>query len=135
MDPDLFAFRDAGGKYLMWHGWQDPLVLPDQSVDYYDSVLDRMGDADQVGEFFRLFMIPGQGHCWEIPSALPDRFDPISVLDRWVETGEAPVQLTARALDPEVAEIKATAICPYPAPPHYLDKDSDESGEYCLPEH
>ena len=28
LDPDLRKFRDAGGKYLMWHGWGDALVLP-----------------------------------------------------------------------------------------------------------
>jgi len=126
LDPDLSAFRDAGGKYLMWHGWQDPLVLPDQSVGYYQSVQDQMGGRDAVDDFFRLFMIPGQGHCWEIPAATPDRFDPIAMLENWVENGEAPTSLMAKALDPEAAVVPATVVCPYPESPVYLD-DSGKS--------
>ena len=94
LDPDLTAFRDAGGKYLMWHGWADPLVLPDQSLAYYESVAQRMGGLEAVDDFFRLFMIPGHGHCWELPAALPDEFNPISILERWVEFGEAPQVLS-----------------------------------------
>lgn len=125
MDTDLTSFRESGGKFLMWHGWQDPLVLPDQSVAYYEGVTDAMGGSAPVSEFFRLFMIPGQGHCWEIPSNAPDRFDPITALDRWVESGEAPDQLTARAFDLESDKYEATVICPWPALPHYLvDGDS-----------
>jgi len=131
LDPDLAAFRDSGGKFLMWHGWQDPLVLPDQSVAYYESVLDEMTRPETVESFFRLFMIPGQGHCWEIPAGAPDRFDPIAVLENWVERGEAPAQLNAYALDPESAAVPATAICPYPGLPVYLDSVEEPLGDYC----
>ena len=125
LDPDLSAFRDAGGKYLMWHGWQDPLVLPDQSVEYYRSVQDQMGDG--IDDFFTLFMIPGQGHCWEMPAATPDRFDPIAMLEDWVENGTAPSRLTATALEPETAVVPAVVVCPYPELPVYLD-DAADSG-------
>ena len=131
LDPDLSAFRDAGGKYLMWHGWQDPLVLPDHSVHYYESVLEEMGGHQEVDPFFRLFMIPGKGHCWEMPSALPDRFDPITMLERWVENGEAPEFLAVRALDPEETVIPASVICPYPGRPVYLDNEDPASGNFC----
>jgi feruloyl esterase len=131
MDPDLSAFRDAGGKFLMWHGWQDPLVLPDQSVSYYENVLDELGGPAEVDGFFRLFMIPGQGHCWELPSAAPDQFDPITTLENWVEKGQAPNQLIATAPEPETARVPATAICPYPALPVYLTGDQDSPAESC----
>jgi feruloyl esterase len=131
LDPDLSAFRDAGGKFLMWHGWQDPLVLPDQSVAYYESVVNELGGPDQVGDFFRLFMIPGQGHCWEIPSSLPDRFDPITVLDDWVRKGAAPARLTATALESETAPIQAAAICAWPELPVYFERGQDSSEAAC----
>jgi feruloyl esterase len=131
LDPDLTALRDAGGKFLMWHGWQDPLVLPDQSVVYYESVLDEMGGSGAVSEFFRLFMIPGHGHCWEMPSGLPDRFDPIAVLENWVEKGDAPNQLNTYPLDPASAAVPATAICPYPGLPVYLDNVEKSLGDHC----
>jgi feruloyl esterase len=130
LDHDLTAFRKAGGKYLMWHGWQDPLVLPDQSVAYYEAVLEEMGGLGEVESFFRLFMIPGQGHCWEMPSPIPDRFNPIEMLENWVEKGQAPRQLNVYSADPESMGIDAAAICPYPAMPAFFasaDRLSDEA--------
>jgi feruloyl esterase len=115
LDPDLSEFRDAGGKYLMWHGWADPLVLPDQSLDYYESVANKMGGFDSVKSFYRLFMIPGQGHCWEMPAAVPDRFDPITALDTWVETGKPPESIPAFVKNPDTAIIRDAVLCPHPA--------------------
>ncbi len=115
LDPNLTAFHDAGGKYLMWHGWADPLVLPDQSLDYYESVAAEMGGVDNIKSFYRLFMIPGQGHCWEMPAHVPDQFDPITALDNWVETGEAPERLPAFALDPDTAVFTDAALCSHPS--------------------
>jgi hypothetical protein len=31
--PDLRAFRKLGGKLLMYHGWDDPRVNPQNSID------------------------------------------------------------------------------------------------------
>jgi feruloyl esterase len=134
LDPDLSVFRDAGGKYLMWHGWQDPLVLPDQSVEYYQNVQDQMGGRAAVDDFFRLFMIPGQGHCWEMPAAVPDRFDPIAMLEDWVENGTAPNRLSATALDPETAVVPAAVVCPFPQMPVYLNDTEDSAAVDCAPE-
>ena len=129
LNPDLRNFRGAGGKYLMWHGWGDALVLPDQSLDYYESVAAEMGGYDAIQSFFRLFMIPGHGHCWEIPADVPDRFDPILELDQWVETGQAPEQIIATAADPETAVAAKMALCPHPAMARKLDGDG--GGTYC----
>lgn len=131
VDPDLSAFRDAGGKYLLWHGWQDPLVLPDQTVDWYADILGRMGGASEVDRFLRLFMIPGMGHCWELPSSVPDRFDPITVLDDWVERGRAPERLEMHALDADSANAAAAVVCPYPGDPVFLDFIENRSVNYC----
>lgn len=130
-DSDLRAFRDAGGKYLLWHGWQDPLVLPDQTVDWYESIVERMGGVENVDPFMRLFMIPGKGHCWEMPAAAPDRFDPIAILDRWVEGGEAPAQMHVSALDPGSAAVAESVVCPYPAAAVRLDGGYDPGTDYC----
>ncbi len=129
MDPDLSAFRAAGGKFLMWHGWQDPLVLPDQSVAYYEDVLSTLGGQRNVDPFFRLFMIPGYGHCWELPSRLPDQFNPIAILENWVEQGQAPDVLTVTKTDSgESSEIR---VCPYPASPVYLSGQQQPHVAHC----
>ncbi len=35
-NPDLSGFRERGGKLLLFHGWADPLVTPQRTLDYYD---------------------------------------------------------------------------------------------------
>ena len=37
-NPDLRAFRQRGGKLLQYHGWNDQLIAPQNSIDYYESV-------------------------------------------------------------------------------------------------
>ena len=122
LDPDLAAFRDAGGKYLMWHGWADSLVLPDQSLDYYESVAAQMGGYEAIQSFYRLFMMPGHGHCWEMPAGVPDRFDPITILDQWVETGEAPASILAKPHGDAASGKPDLLLCPHPAKARYIEE-------------
>jgi hypothetical protein len=131
LSPDLHQFRDAGGKFLAWHGWQDPLVLPDQMVEWYQRIVEAMGGSAAVDPFFRLFMVPGKGHCWEMPGPAPDRFDPITLLDRWVEQGEAPEQLHATAAAPEPGALTDAVVCPYPQPPVFATGGVVPGQVYC----
>jgi len=127
LNPDLASFRESGGKFLMWHGWQDPLVLPDQSVAYYEDLVAQQDGRDQTHDFFRLFMIPGHGHCWELPSPGPDQFNPITVLENWVEKGQAPDALVLKTRNPD-AQPDITLVCPYPNAPIYVTRP-DQAGE------
>ena len=34
----IAAFRDAGHKLVMWHGWADQMIMPQGSIDYYNQV-------------------------------------------------------------------------------------------------
>ncbi len=113
LDPDLRAFRDAGGKYLMWHGWADSLVLPDQSKNYYENVAAQMGGYEQIASFYRLFLIPGKGHCWEIPAGTPDQFDPIKMLDQWVETETPPDVLRATSIESDETANSELLVYPH----------------------
>src|SRR5207248_7728914 len=51
VNPDLSAFRARGGKLLIYHGWNDGgsggAISPQNSVNYYSSVLTRMGSQQQ----------------------------------------------------------------------------------------
>ena len=38
MDPDLEAFKQRGGKLIMYHGFADPFVTPMSSIAYYNRV-------------------------------------------------------------------------------------------------
>lgn len=82
---DLSAFAKRGGKLVVYHGAVDPVVPPQDSVDYRERVRKAMG-AQTVDSFYRLFIIPGMRHCNSAP-------DGLSALDRWVTTGVAPDRL------------------------------------------
>lgn len=119
-NPDLSAFRAAGGKLLMWHGQADPLVVPQQTVAYYQNVQRRMGGTAKVQQFFRFFLAPGLGHCWEAPSAsAPEDFDPMTAIADWVERGKAPQQIVARPSARQGSGLRVTEVRyrPYPLQP------------------
>ena len=116
--PDLQAFRARGGKLLQYHGWNDQLITPINSINYYESVLthsgggrDRAATIADVQSFYRLFMAPGMAHCGG--GSGPNSFDMQSVLERWIEQGTAPDRIVAtRAINGVVD--RARPLCAYP---------------------
>src|SRR5262249_5326474 len=62
-NPDLSAFRDRGGRAIVWHGWADQLITAEGTIDYYTRLQQRMGGAEKTAEFVRLFLAPGVAHC------------------------------------------------------------------------
>lgn len=119
-DTDLSAFRAAGGKIIMWHGMADPLVVPWQTISYYERVMKRMGGRAKVQKFFRFFEAPGLGHCWILPSrSAPEEFDPLVAIEDWVEHGKAPDQILASPSKRQGSGLTVTKIRyqPYPLPP------------------
>ena len=56
MNPDLSRFKARGGKLLMYHGLADPIVTPQNTLDYYAAAEKAAGGS--VSDYFRLFMIP-----------------------------------------------------------------------------
>jgi feruloyl esterase len=97
-NPDLGAFRDRGGKLIVYHGWADPLVTPQRTLDYFAEVRARMGGAIATDEFALLFMVPGFDHCGMQPGpgATTVEFDPLPALEAWVEQDRAPATLDVR---------------------------------------
>ncbi len=61
-DPDLKPFRKRGGKLIVYHGWSDAAIPPLNAINYYQSVVSKMG-AKEAGSFVRLYMVPGMQHC------------------------------------------------------------------------
>jgi feruloyl esterase len=92
-NPDLSAFRDRGGKAVVWHGWADQLISAHGTVDYYDRVVAETGGLEDTQEFIRLFMAPGVGHC--AGGNGPQPGGQIEALIDWVENDRAPDMLTA----------------------------------------
>ena len=101
INPDLRRFRDHGGKILMLQGWGDTSVIPDGAVDYYETATRTMGGQTATQDFFRLFMLPGVGHCdfnGLTGADVIDGIDDLRVLEAWREQGQAPASLSASRL-------------------------------------
>lgn len=141
VDPNLRAFRARGGKLIQYHGWSDPLITAQGSVDYYDSVVsfeasgrrDRAGALAGVQQFYRLFMAPGMGHCFGGDG--PNLFDMERALEDWVERGVAPESVPATHLGPNGAPDKRRPLCPYPEVAVYKGKgDSNDAASFACRE-
>jgi feruloyl esterase len=116
--PDLRAFRDRGGKLLQYHGWNDQLIAPGNSIDYYESVValfaqgrDRTRAIADVQRFYRLFMAPGMAHCGG--GTGPNTFDMQDALEAWVERGIAPDRVVASRHVNGIVD-RRRPLCPYP---------------------
>src|SRR6185503_21056457 len=100
--PDLVNFKSRGGKLLMYSGWVDPILPGDDVVEYYESVTKTMGGSTKTMPFFRLFMVPGMGHCSGGPGTTS--FDMLPALEGWVEKGVAPEKIVASRVTRGVVE-------------------------------
>jgi feruloyl esterase len=88
--PDIRRFTSRGGKLIQMHGWNDSVVPPDGSIDYFFALtqweklqnlpsweIDKQiakltpqvvaatahAFGRQVQQYHRLFMLPATGHC------------------------------------------------------------------------
>ena len=111
-NPDLHAFRDAGGKLILWHGWADPAISPIGTVAYFQAVQDEMGGPDATSEFARLFMLPGVGHCRGGQG--PDSIDALIAIVDWVEQGKAPDSFVATKGTDSTSTVTSLPVYPYP---------------------
>jgi feruloyl esterase len=94
-DPDIGSFKSAGGKFILYHGWEDQNISPINSVNYYESVVAMQGSVTNTVSFARLFMSPGMGHCGGGEGAAPATADLLAAISNWVEKGQAPESIPA----------------------------------------
>lgn len=111
VNPDLRAFEAHGGKLLLYAGWRDTGITPENTVLYYESVREEMGPEQD--DWMRLFLVPGMAHCRGGPGV--DTFDSIAALERWREQGVAPSEMLGRNRETGMAR----PICAYPAAAKY----------------
>jgi feruloyl esterase len=122
-DTNLEPFRVRGHKLLLYHGWADRLVPPQETIDYYHAVAAKEGVA--TNDFFRLFLLPGVEHCSN--GIGPDSFDGLAALVRWVEQGVAPARLIAtRYRTSDSKDLLERPLCPYPNVDRYIGRGYPE---------
>jgi feruloyl esterase len=76
-----------------------------------------------VDSFFRMFFVPGMGHC--SGGAGTDHFDMMSALVRWVEHRRAPVRIDAAHETNGVAD-RTRPLCLYPSQAVYRGSGSTD---------
>ncbi|HEY0340281.1 MAG TPA: tannase/feruloyl esterase family alpha/beta hydrolase, partial [Steroidobacteraceae bacterium] len=111
-NPNITPFIARGGKLLLWHGFDDPGPSPLSTIEYYESARKATG-APTLDASLRLFLLSGVYHCGGGPGA--DHFDSLGALDRWVESGQAPVDMIATREDGKLSR----PVCQYPTLARY----------------
>lgn len=114
-DPDLSAFRDRGGKLLLYHGWADPGPAPENTIAYYEAVTDELGGSQDA--WMRLFLMPGVGHCGG--GVGPDQADFLGALEAWRESGIAPDRIIATRRPRNGLNEMSRPLCRYPQVARY----------------
>jgi pimeloyl-ACP methyl ester carboxylesterase len=135
-DPDLSAFQARGGKLLLKGNSADYQRSVLQEIDYYKSVVARMGQ-DRVDQFIRFYVTPGVNHpgngVMRDGKAVPAKVDLLGVLDAWVDSGNAPgtpIQVSQQEQAP-FKTIASRPMCRYPLSPRYDgDGDPSEAGSF-----
>lgn len=135
--PDLSEFYRRGGKLIVTIGTGDTLSSPGSQLDYFQSVIDKMG-RDTVDAFARFFVIPQVGHGLSgssytitgdgktIPATpIPNQFDKTGLIMAWVEHNQAPgktLVVTARG--------RSLPLCSYPNYPKYVSGPPESADSY-----
>jgi Tannase and feruloyl esterase len=122
-EANLKAFKDRGGKLIIAHGWSDGVDTPLITVNYYDSVVMRMG-VNRVSEFLRLYMVPGVYHnIGQGPGLTTFREPMMTALQHWVEKRVTPGSVVATKYktdgNPSSGVVRTRPLCPYPQVAQY----------------
>jgi hypothetical protein len=138
---DFAAAKARGVKVIMYHGWNDAVLQPAYTPQYYEQIAAANGGVDKTKDFMRLFMVPGMQHCYagpgatsfggvgqQIPPVREPSHDVQAALEAWVEKGVAPSQIIATKYADEAPKTRMIAstrlLCPYPQVPKYKGSGS-----------
>ncbi len=97
-NPDISAFREAGGKMILFHGWADAIVTPYKTVEWYEKAAKTAGGEDALKKNVALFMVPGLDHCGILPGPggiNAAALDPMTPLEAWLNEGVVPSSIAA----------------------------------------
>ncbi len=136
-NPDLSKFYKRGGKIIVTIGTNDTLASPGAQLDYYQSVIDKMGQ-DTVDAFARLFVLPQTGHGLSGNSyttngdgqtnpsfQIPNQYDKRNILFAWVEKNEAPAKTLV-----VTAGNRSLPLCSFPNYPKYIGGPVESASSY-----
>jgi hypothetical protein len=127
-NPDLNRFAVRGGKLILYHGWDDAAIPPQNTVAYFNEVQKTMGQ-EKVDSFARLYMAPGVEHCTGGPgpsafgqfgmeTAKGPKYGLFDLLEDWVEKGSPGAEVFATKYAPgeggAMKPVMTRPLCAYP---------------------
>lgn len=116
----LTSFADRGGKMVMFQGGADPVFSTSDLTRWFGQAT-----TDTKGDFARLFVVPGMTHCGGGPAL--DDFDPLTLLEGWMDGGAAPAQMAATGTAfPGLTQ----PICAWPTEAHLTGSDAKKLESY-----
>ncbi len=146
-DPNLNEFYRHGGKIIITVGTQDFIASSGAQLDYYQSLLKKMGQ-EKLDKFARLYVVPQGGHglsgrshkmngdgesvsVKNIPA--PNSGDKMDLIISWVEEGIAPDKTLVIGTDGRIGvrpEGNGYLLCSYPCYPEYKGGEQDLVSSY-----
>jgi len=138
----LHAFRQGGGKMIMYYGLYDPLIFPRGAYDYYNRAAEKMRAANAkkgekpsaaagmaaLQEFYRFFPYPNGGHCGGGSGPQINTNVLFDALVNWVENGVAPDHFVA-SQNLGGGATRTRKICKYPEVLTYNGSGSTDDQE------
>ena len=119
---NLATLKNRGAKVMVYHGVSDAIFSVNDTTTWYEGL--RSANGGDASNFARFYRVPGMSHCAVGPAT--EQFDMLTPLVNWVEKGEAPDSVLARArgvgnpvgANPDVpltwSPNRTRPLCPYP---------------------
>jgi len=129
--PRMSNYLRKGGKLILWHGWEDMVVMPYVSPRTYQALQESSGHKGSRN--VRLYMLPGVGHC--VGGSGADTADLLGAMTLWVEKGTPPDnRLTAAKIGPDGSTLLTRPLCEYPEIPVYKRGNPNDASSFkCQP--
>ncbi|KAK8068037.1 tannase and feruloyl esterase [Apiospora saccharicola] len=128
INPDLSAFQKAGGKMIVMQSWADPYNAALWPIQHLKQLEEASGG--NVGDWFRLFMVPGGGHCGSASNypQVPAEWHSLEAMTEWIESKALPEEMTSS--NPADKSSKTRKLCPWPKTAKYTGGNTDEWTSY-----
>ena len=131
-NPIMAGLQKSGHKVLIYHGQADPVFSINDTIRWYET-LNRNLDG-KASASVRLFAVPGVTHCGGGMGL--EKFDALSALMAWVESGSAPAFITAsvnsanKELPVSWSLDRTRPLCPWPAYAKYVSGDPEKAASF-----
>lgn len=142
---DLGAFRDHGGKLILYTGTADPHIPYPDTLNYYERIIAANGGSlSATQNFARYYLAPGMGHCggggtdgtgfgdFGQAASVPDAIENDVILQfvRWIESGAEPAPIALQHSGQGDMITAQRPLCAYPAFPEYAGGDQRQTSSY-----